>query len=798
MDAQAQRNEAARKLGAGLADILSTVAVGVPLGTLADQCVGYLQRQIAANQAAFEGDAEARRAARELAMRAFRKPIAPSRLRRGSEATLLRAERGIVPFSGREEELAEFAAWFDDDEPMRWRLLTGPSGRGKTRFMQHVVETFAIARGDRLLAGFIDLDAVAKAPEALAGFLAQEGEVLLVVDYAERARAQTTAILKLALMLEAAADAGADLKVRVVLIARGLSEVWQQIGVEHEDIGAVMTSTEGQFDTEDLAPLVDAPEARRDEFARAYAAFDKVLNPEASPEGRLPDAEHIPSLVPVPPRDDFKEAVMIHLAALAAVQGAMRADEMTDTSLLGWIVNRERREWGNRARDILPLPDAVLGKALDEAVGVVTLVAAASQEPSVARVTDLLAACPRLEDCSRGQREALAGLLDDLYPGESGPVGLTPDLLGTYFLGLLDLDLFTPVFAMLDEHEATNGLTKLNWLAQNWKDGEPWNLGAVARLEKALEADPVVVGALVIDVTLQSGDPIGRIAAEWIERTTPSGLAEAAVAHTALSDQVPTLREFWAAVEGLIAAEARSDESEGGHGRLATALNNLSVRLGGLGRSEEALSAIEEAVVLRRSLAAARPDAFTPDLAGSLNNLSNRLSGLGRREQALSAIEEAVALRRSLAAARPDAFTHLLADSLQNMADELAKLGRYDEALRYIAETEAAYGALASAMPEVFIPDLAWALGTRGEILTGAKRQAEAVEAFHEALAIVEEQFQQLPQSFSFVPGVVGSYLNACEAAGIEPDEDLVGPFLQTLVEHGLIDLPSADPDTPA
>ena len=128
MDVQAQRNEAARNLGAGLADILTTVAIGVPLGTLADQCVGYLQKQIDANRAAFEGDAEARRVARDLAQAAFRKPVEPGRLRRGGEANLLRAELGIVPFSGRDEDLAEFATWFDDPEPMRWRLLTGPLG----------------------------------------------------------------------------------------------------------------------------------------------------------------------------------------------------------------------------------------------------------------------------------------------------------------------------------------------------------------------------------------------------------------------------------------------------------------------------------------------------------------------------------------------------------------------------------------------------------------------------------------------------------------------------------------------
>ena len=41
-------------------------------------------------------------------------------------------------------------------------------------------------------------------------------------------------------------------------------------------------------------------------------------------------------------------------------------------------------------------------------------------------------------------------------------------------------------------------------------------------------------------------------------------------------------------------------------------LTNLSVVLGGLGRREDALAAIEEAVTIRRELARARPDAFGP------------------------------------------------------------------------------------------------------------------------------------------------------------------------------------------
>ncbi len=47
---------------------------------------------------------------------------------------------------------------------------------------------------------------------------------------------------------------------------------------------------------------------------------------------------------------------------------------------------------------------------------------------------------------------------------------------------------------------------------------------------------------------------------------------------------------------------------------------------------------------------AARPDAFRPDLARSLNNLSLRLGDLGRQEDALGVIQEAITIRRELAA----------------------------------------------------------------------------------------------------------------------------------------------------
>ena len=97
-------------------------------------------------------------------------------------------------------------------------------------------------------------------------------------------------------------------------------------------------------------------------------------------------------------------------------------------------------------------------------------------------------------------------------------------------------------------------------------------------------------------------------------------------------------------------------------------LNNLAARLGDLGRREDALAAARRPSTLYRELAAARPDAFRPDLAMSLNTLAARLGDLGRREDALAAIQEAASIYRELAAARPDVFRPDLERSLRVVA----------------------------------------------------------------------------------------------------------------------------------
>jgi len=132
-------------------------------------------------------------------------------------------------------------------------------------------------------------------------------------------------------------------------------------------------------------------------------------------------------------------------------------------------------------------------------------------------------------------------------------------------------------------------------------------------------------------------------------------------------------------------------------------------------------------------------------LATSLHNLSNRLDALGRREETLAASEEAVAIRRELAAARPDAFR----------------------------------------------PDLAMSLSVRGDVLKSLERHGDAMASHADSLRTLTPDLLGLPQAFAQLSAQMSrGYLECAQAAGQEPDMELLAPIITKLLEIGAIELP--------
>jgi tetratricopeptide (TPR) repeat protein/cellulose biosynthesis protein BcsQ len=187
----------------------------------------------------------------------------------------------------------------------------------------------------------------------------------------------------------------------------------------------------------------------------------------------------------------------------------------------------------------------------------------------------------------------------------------------------------------------------------------------ILRLRTALTR-PAIDEKEIGDLLMESEQKYG-ISIDFAELLLAAGVALLNQDHLSMAE--PLLRR---AVE-LFEKHAGVEDP-----RVATVLAALGRHLhraGELGRGNESLEPIQEAVYIHRRLAGDNPDAYLPNLAESLYNLANRLSELGRREDAVEPMREAVDIYRKLAAGNPDAYLPKLAASMNNLATTLKAQG---------------------------------------------------------------------------------------------------------------------------
>ena len=99
---------------------------------------------------------------------------------------------------------------------------------------------------------------------------------------------------------------------------------------------------------------------------------------------------------------------------------------------------------------------------------------------------------------------------------------------------------------------------------------------------------------------------------------------------------------------------------------MAVSLTNLAGRLSELGRHDAALDMAQDAVEIRRDLAAAQPDAFCVALSTSLGAKTMVLIGLERKAEALATTAEAIAILRPYFLGSPAPFAGLMSGHVRN------------------------------------------------------------------------------------------------------------------------------------
>ena len=664
-----------------------------------------------------------------------------------SYTKLLRTEFGVVPFQGREEEVRELRAWLALEQPFVGWVLHGPSGAGKTRLAAHFAD--AIGR-EGWLTGFLRL-----APgetfdvRRLEQLLASGLRLLIVVD-----EAHTWPPDDLANLLETLARRK-DARTRALLLARGKGDKdWEWYDelriraagpLRNLDLGP-----EGMYVR--ALPPVDV-ERRATAFGEAAAAFAAARQLPARTV-RVPDLSD----------SAFGQILPVHLLALrAALTGE---DDYNDASplhaALDWLLLRERYYWMEMAS---PLHFSGVSKHdHKELVGLAVLVGASkASEDEAYRILAAL-----LSDLLKDQRNEILSdhdkWLGRLYPGAGRWPPLEPDLVADHLIaqlvddnkrtdgnepkGLIGVLQKLPTLA--DQAQLESAVNVLARVAQTHQEQ-----GKTAALT-AFAAGPDIILPLAIAAAGRMGDPFGPLINQHLHEHPDGSLAAQLVAK--LPEETVTLRE--AAV--TINRQARDYQrqrrpSAGRDAEIARRDNGVARWLESLGRANEALAYVEEAVVIRRRLAEGEQAQdqkydFRDFLAMSLSNQANCLTRLGRPNDALAAIQEAVAIRRELAdPSKPEqaaTFEPGLAASLSTMCGCLDNLRHYEEGLAAVEEAVIIYRRLAAARPDKFEPELARELTRRSIPLRELGRREDALAAIEEAVTINGRLAEARPDVF--------------------------------------------------
>ncbi len=694
--------------------------------------------------------------------------------RDNSEAALLSAYRAdVVPLIGRDGAMADLRRWLDDPAALSVRVLVGPGGRGKTRLALELAREIA---KDGWLAGFVKSTAD---EDELDRFRSQNGvhewrwdkPILIIIDYAASRAAQ------LRNWLRELVDASFEdrPKLRLLLLERQANRAIGWLATifslgDNDDSRAAIALLDPQ-EPVDL-PALDELEFRRQVFGALLKRANGALAapaPDADPEfDRL-----------LADRKWAGDPLYLMMAGLAAakagVHGALtlsRADLALSTARneldrIGRIgaargVDEKHQFPGAFVRHMAAIATLTQGLTVAEA------------RELAAREIEALRSMAALD-------AALAALTDSLPAANpsSGVAPILPDIVGegailAWFgpnggLATIGVDPQTRIAAAartaLAKASATLVRTAQDFAAAGYAEPVQWlealavapdtDLGALVKIADALPHRTLALMELAAALETRIAKSLSAVAAGEAA-TGRGGPAQVLYAHT-LDNLANRLSELGRREEALeviqeavrIHRRLAGERPDTSNPALAVSLNNLGLILSALGWAERALTATEESVEVRRRLAAEQPERYLPDLAGVLSNLGKLLDEQGRREDALKAAEESVEIYRHLAAERPDAFLPVLAIPLLNLGKFLAELGHLEHALAATLEATDLCRRLAAERPDAFLPDLLGSLSNLRTRLCALGRREDALKATQEAIDLSRRLASMQSEVFS-------------------------------------------------
>jgi tetratricopeptide (TPR) repeat protein len=698
-------------------------------------------------------------------------PPVPAQLVQRTPSWLLSARHQVVPFYGRDEDLAWLRNWRDSTTlNTSVRLVHGPGGQGKTRLAAEFA-AFSGHEGWTVIVARHHSDATAHGGGDQQ-FTVYKPGMLVIVDYAERwPLADLVALLR-------QHHEVAVTPVKILLLARPGGSWWQSLVYQLSKINIA------DAQQRELPPLADQTQDRQALYAAAHQRFAAALGIAARGNSAMPYLGD----------PHFGLVLSIHMKALADATAAGRGETppsgRDQAALSAYLLDREYDYWqtayhngkGPIRTSELAMSRAVytatLTRPLSHSAGVAALTRARISEATVEPVSQVLADHANLYPPADPET-----VLEPLYPdrlGEDFIALTTPGHTGTLYnrIGMWAAGL--PGSLLIADDDASHVkpvITVLIEVAARWPhvaEGELFSLlrqrpelaliaggAALARLAE-LQAPGIINVLELVEKKLDLGSNVTldigiaalstRLIPHRLNRTkNQSGQAylhhehAQRLSHAGLDDQaivaseeaVRIMRE-WAPTSG------DPEESL----RLAMALRTLSGICLSLSRYEAALAAAEEAVQILRELPSDTENKFKTQLAHAIEKLGACLMELSRPEEALAANQEAEEIYLQLIADNHDDLESQLAFTVVNRGSILARMGRHEQAVSASTRAVIVFRRLAHDSPSSFMPLHAHALDNLAAQLTDIGQLEQALAVGEEALRLEKQLAAANPRAF--------------------------------------------------